>query len=102
MSAPRTAIVVGAGPAGLTAANLLRDAGVAVTVLEAKGRPGGRAASDVVDGFILNQGPHALYAGASRRVLRGLGIDPPGALRKPLDPVLVRDGRPARPAGALA
>src|SRR3954447_18685806 len=98
MSAPRTALVVGAGPAGLTAANLLLDAGVDVIVLEAKARPGGRAASDVVDGFVLNQGPHALYAGAARRILRGLGIDPPGALPRPVDPVLVRDGRPVRPA----
>jgi phytoene dehydrogenase-like protein len=98
----KRAIVVGAGPAGLTAANLLLDAGVEVTVLEAKSRPGGRAASEVVDGFVLNQGPHALYAGAARRVLKGLGIDPPGAVPKPLDPVLVRDGRPARPVREFA
>jgi phytoene dehydrogenase-like protein len=102
MSAPRTALVVGAGPAGLTVANLLLDAGVEVTVLEAKARPGGRAASDVVDGFVLNQGPHALYPGAGRRVLRGLGIDPPGRLPVVPDPVLVRDGRLVRPAAALA
>src|SRR4051794_31592392 len=77
----RTAIVVGAGPAGLVAATHLRRAGAAVTVLEAKGHPGGRAASDHRDGFTLNQGPHALYlGGAARRELAALGIRPAGRI----------------------
>jgi monoamine oxidase len=38
----QTAVVLGAGPAGLAAALRLRDAGVRVTVLEARGEPGGR------------------------------------------------------------
>ena len=89
---PRTAIVIGAGPAGLVAATHLRRAGVGVTVLEARARPGGRAASDVVDGFVLNQGPHALYLGGpARRALKALGIDPAGRL--PVAPA---------PAGMLA
>jgi phytoene dehydrogenase-like protein len=78
---PRTAIIIGAGPAGLVAAIHLRRAGVDVTVLEAKSRPGGRAASDVQDGFTLNQGPHALYlGGAARRELKALGLVPKGHL----------------------
>ncbi|MEA2293581.1 MAG: hypothetical protein QOE86_1220, partial [Solirubrobacteraceae bacterium] len=78
---PRTAIVIGAGPAGLVAAIHLRRAGVDVTVLEAKARPGGRAASDTAHGFTLNQGPHALYlGGAARRELKALGLMPAGKL----------------------
>lgn len=77
-------IVVGGGLAGLTAAVTLGRAGRRVTVLEAAGALGGRARSDVSEGFTRNLGPHALYlGGAGRRVLRGLGIDPPGG-RPPL------------------
>ena len=38
----RTAVVIGAGIAGASAARVLRDAGLEVTVLEARGRVGGR------------------------------------------------------------
>ena len=43
MTAPETvdAVVIGAGPNGLTAANVLADAGWSVVVLEAQGTPGG-------------------------------------------------------------
>ncbi len=40
---PASVIVIGAGAAGLGAARVLADAGVAVTVVEAKGHIGGRA-----------------------------------------------------------
>lgn len=71
------AIVIGGGPAGLIAAAHLAGAGVTTTLLEAKAGFGGRAATDVKDGFALNQGPHALYAGScGMRELKALGVDP--------------------------
>ncbi len=46
-------VVIGAGPNGLVAANLLADAGFAVLVLEAESQPGGsvRSSADVAAGF---------------------------------------------------
>ncbi|KAA9135625.1 flavin monoamine oxidase family protein [Microbacterium caowuchunii] len=52
----RDVIVVGAGAAGLTAANELRKAGLSVAVLEARDRVGGRLWTDVVDGATLEIG----------------------------------------------
>jgi phytoene dehydrogenase-like protein len=49
-------VVIGAGLAGLSAALTLQDAGAEVTVLESSDRPGGRVASDQIDGFILDRG----------------------------------------------
>jgi monoamine oxidase len=42
MQAGKKVVVIGAGPAGLSAALHLQAVGVAVTVLEARGRTGGR------------------------------------------------------------
>lgn len=52
----RRILVVGAGLAGLCCARTLRAAGHQVTVFEASSRPGGRVASDRVDGFTLDRG----------------------------------------------
>ncbi len=57
-------IVIGGGLAGLAAAAFLAKAGEPVVVLERSRHIGGRAASQTREGYILNQGPHAL-CGAS-------------------------------------
>lgn len=104
MTSPRTAIVVGGGPAGLVAAGRLAAGGVDTTLLEASAGLGGRAASERRGGFDLNQGPHALYVGGpAMRELRAMGIDPPRW--NPTSPrsVFLRGGKPTRlPGGSLA
>lgn len=54
VSADRDAVVIGAGPNGLVAANRLADAGWSVLVLEAQPDVGGavRSAEDVHEGFV--------------------------------------------------
>ena len=49
-------LVVGAGLAGMSAAITLQKSGAEVVVIEASDRAGGRVASDLIDGFILDRG----------------------------------------------
>ena len=79
-------VVIGAGLAGLTAAAYVAAAGHRVTVYERRGRLGGRATTDERNGFLFNQGPHALYnGGPAESVLSELGVE-------------VRGGKPATQA----
>lgn len=52
----RDVVIVGAGAAGLTAANQLKKAGLSVAVLEARDRVGGRLWTDTIDGAMLEIG----------------------------------------------
>jgi phytoene dehydrogenase-like protein len=103
MITSRKAIVIGGGPAGLAAAARLAEGGVETTLLEASSGLGGRAASEQQAGFILNQGPHALYAGGpAMRELRGLGIKLPWWNPTTPNSVFLRGGKPRRsPGGTL-
>lgn len=67
--------IVGGGLAGLLATVELARAGARVRLFESAGVLGGRARTRELDGFRLNQGPHALYqAGALKRELDRLGV----------------------------
>jgi len=82
-------VIVGAGLAGLRAADLLRKAGLPIVVLEAQGRPGGRVLTVRAP---FDEGLHAeagaiRIAGAHRAVLRAVRrhklalvpFEPPGS-----------------------
>jgi Flavin containing amine oxidoreductase len=49
-------VIVGAGIAGLTAANLLKEKGYNPLLIEATDAVGGRIKTDLVDGFLLDHG----------------------------------------------
>ena len=73
-SQPHT-IVIGGGLAGLAAATYLARGGSRVTVLEKSNSLGGRASTDIVDGFAMNRGAHAFYTGGpASSVLKELGV----------------------------
>jgi phytoene dehydrogenase-like protein len=86
------------------AAIRLAEGGVETTLLEGASHFGGRAASERRDGFVLNQGPHALYAGGpAMRELGAMGVEL--AWWNPASPnsVFVRGGKARRsPGGVLA
>lgn len=85
-------VVVGAGLAGLSCAQLVRRAGLTVTVLDP--HPGGRARSDIQGGFAFNRGAHALYlGGATERLLKQLGINYQGGRPQLADGHMVTEGQ---------
>src|SRR3982750_4444487 len=86
-------VVVGGGLAGLTAATLAARQGCRTRLFDKARELGGRATTQLKDGFAFNIGPHALYRrSAGMRVLRDLGIAPQGAPPAPSGGHAVRAG----------
>ncbi|MEV1292607.1 FAD-dependent oxidoreductase [Pseudonocardia sp. NPDC049635] len=109
MSVPDV-LVVGAGLAGLRAAAVLHRAGLAVQVLEASDRVGGRMATDVIDGFRCDRGFQVLNSSypALRAALAPHGLDSlaarafePGAAVRAGDGALHRFVNPLRRPASL-
>jgi phytoene dehydrogenase-like protein len=86
-------MVIGGGLAGLAAAIECAERGMSVEPHEATATLGGRARSLERNGFITNQGPHALYLkGPGRSWLSQRGLLPPLVALKPTA-VRLRYGR---------
>ncbi|MFL6051908.1 MAG: hydroxysqualene dehydroxylase HpnE [Actinoallomurus sp.] len=91
--------VVGGGLAGITAALALREAGLPVTVYEARPRLGGATHSFERDGLVVDNGQHVFLrcCTAYRGLLDRLGGTDRVRLQDRFDlPVLTPDGRPGR------
>ncbi|MFL6415351.1 MAG: phytoene desaturase family protein, partial [Bryobacteraceae bacterium] len=72
----RHALIIGAGPGGLTAAILLAKAGVRVTVLERASHVGGRTSCFQERGFRFDYGPTFFhYPQVLESILRSVGYD---------------------------
>jgi len=85
------------------AAGRLAEGGFETLLLEAGPHLGGRAASEVRGGFVLNQGPHALYIGGpAGRELKASGIELDWWQPASAASVFPREGRPKRTLGGSA
>ncbi|MBE4738711.1 MULTISPECIES: hydroxysqualene dehydroxylase HpnE [Streptomyces] len=101
---PRTAVVVGGGLAGITAALSLADAGVRVTLLEGRPRLGGLAFSFQRGDLTVDNGQHVYLrcCTAYRWFLDRVDAAALAPLQDRLDvPVLDAEGRPGRRLGRL-
>lgn len=79
----KNVVVVGGGLAGLAASIYLARGGRTVTLFEKRQHLGGRAISNLRQGFRFNLGAHALYrTGAASAVYRELGIPAHGGIGK--------------------
>lgn len=83
----KTVAVIGAGWAGCTAAVVLAEAGMSVSLFESLPVPGGRARRITVGGKILDNGQHILLGAykTSLSIMEKTGVNPHAAfLRLPL------------------
>ena len=84
-------VVVGGGVAGLLCAGTIAKAGRSVLLVDAGGRLGGRASTTEHEGYLLNEGAHALYA-SSAKLLAAAGVKVGGKRPKLRDARVLREG----------
>jgi len=100
----RQVVVIGGGLAGITAAIGLRDAGVAVTLLESRPRLGGAASSYARAGMMIDNGQHVFLRCCSsyQGLLARLGVTGQVAIQDRFDVTVlsgaVSSSKGARPA----
>lgn len=100
-------IIIGAGLAGLSAANYLQQAGHSTLVLEASAAPGGRVKTDNKEGFLLDHGFQVLATAypEARALLDYAQLDLreflPGAVLLQADGTQDRLGDPLRDLSSL-
>jgi len=100
-SVGKNVIVVGGGLAGLAASIYLARGGRTVTLFEKRRALGGRALTNLRQGYRFNLGAHAFYrGGAGASVYRELGIPVRGTLAKPRGIALVDDDELRLPTNA--
>ncbi|MFN8641178.1 MAG: NAD(P)/FAD-dependent oxidoreductase [Candidatus Binatia bacterium] len=102
----RTCVIVGAGPAGLAAAQRLAAADVKVTVLEASNAIGGRTRSERVGDFTVNTGASFLtsFYDETLLLLRALQVEtlaPPAQLGSMATPFGKLEMQLSSPRGIL-
>ncbi|WP_309067820.1 NAD(P)/FAD-dependent oxidoreductase [Microbacterium sp.] len=99
----RDVVIVGAGPAGLTAATRLQAAGLSVAVLEARDRVGGRTWSDDIEGATLEIGGQWVSPDqeALLETLDDLGLETFERYREGDSVYISKDGRHTRFTGDI-
>lgn len=91
------ALVIGGGITGLTAARDLQRAGIPTILVEASQRLGGKIATEVADGFVIELGPDAMLTTrpAAVALARELGLgDELLGVSEPRSVHILRDGQP--------
>jgi phytoene dehydrogenase-like protein len=85
-------VVAGGGLAGLCAASFASSAGARVALYESSPDLGGRARTQIKEGYYFNYGPHALYRGGALDIaLRDQGLIPRGNVPNLAAGYFVRD-----------
>ncbi len=102
-SVSKNVVIVGGGLAGLAASIYLARGGRTVTLFEKRQYLGGRAITQLRQGFRFNLGAHAFSrAGFGARVCRELGIPVPGAVPKPRAIALIDGQERMLPTGVFS